>query len=105
MSRQGDVVRTDWQRVLRSGRMQSGTYELPCDGTEHATGGETMSCTVVSGNERDGWVRTPGHRPPVIYSTSTVDGDALTVRSYGDKAHTQPVATLVYDRDTAATRR
>jgi hypothetical protein len=87
-----------WRRVLRNGHVQVGTHDVPCDGREHVTSGETMACLRVGPGEIQGHVKTPGHKPPILYSHTKVTGNIMTITTYADEGRKQRISTLVYDR-------
>lgn len=96
--RNGSSQTNAWSRKLRGGKTQQGSYDIVCDGIEHSVAGQPTACRMTTPSITEGYVKTPGRKPSIVYSVSVVAGDVLTVRSFGDAAHTQLVATLVYDR-------
>jgi hypothetical protein len=86
------------RRKLSNGKSQQGSTQVPCDGAEHESSGHVMACRVVASDEVQSYVKTPGHKPPVLYSVRKVEGDVMTLRTYSDEAHQLLISTLVYDR-------
>ena len=85
-------------RVLGNKHVQQGSYQIVCGGAEHVASGQTMACRNVTSDQSEGYVKTPGHNPPILYSVTNVAGDLMTVRTFSDQAHQHQIAALVYVR-------
>jgi hypothetical protein len=88
----GSALRSSWWRKLKTGKTQTGTSDLPCDGSGHVSAGFIMQCQVVARDEVHSFVKTPGHKPPVLYSVRRVEGGVMTVWTYSDPLHTRRVS-------------
>ena len=94
----GSSRSVSWRRVLSNKKIQQGSYQIVCDGAEHVASGQTMACSNVTSDQSEGYVKTPGHSPPVLYSATKVAGDLMTVRTFSDQARQHQIAVLVYNR-------
>jgi hypothetical protein len=75
--RSGTAQTNTWRRELRGGKTQQGSYDIVCDGAEHLAAGQLTECRVIAPDVMEGYIKTPGHKPPILL-VSTVAGDVLT---------------------------
>ena len=91
--RAGSKITMSWRRIRRDGKQEEGSSDLICDGREHTTSGQQITCRFVGPDTVEGY-----QKPPLSYYVRKVAGNMLSISTFSDAIHTRLTSTLVFDR-------